>query len=366
MERAYKFRAYPTKEQKQKIVQMFGAKRFVYNMMLADQELAYSLGKKGVSYVDMAHELVKEKNQTEWLKEADKWALQNACKDLEQAYKNFFVKRAEYPKFKKKHDTQSYRTTNSNNNIEYKDGKIKLPKLKWLKLKGYSEIKGRILNATISMDRCGDFYVSVVCTDIEQPKFERTDKYVGVDLGIKDIAITSDGAKYKNNKYLGKSERRIVWYQRKLSRKTKGSKNRIKAMRKLAVATRKVARQRLDSIHKMTTELVKHYDVICIEDLQTKNMLKNHKLAKAITDVAWREIRRQLEYKSKWYGKELVVIDRFYASSQICSECGYKNKDVKDLSIREWECPHCHAYHDRDVNASKNILAEGLRMLKVA
>lgn len=192
---------------------------------------------------------------------------------------------------------------------------------------------------------------------------ESTGAVVGVDLGIKDLAITSDGTKYDNNKYLYNSEKRLKHLQRSLSRKSKGSNNRNKARIKVARLHERIVNQRKDAMHKLTAELVRDYDVICIENLNVKGMMKNHHLAKSVADVSFTEFRRQLEYKSAWYGKTVIAIDRFYPSSQLCSCCGYKNADTKNLLVRSWTCPKCHTMHDRDVNAAKNILNEGLRML---
>lgn len=366
VEYSYKFRLYPNTEQETLMRKTFGCCRYTYNRCLAERIDKYKADKQTVSRFQQDKQLTEWKKEMLWLKEVDATALQSAVQNLDTAYQNFFksVKNGGkfgFPKFKSKHDNrQSYK---SKGNIKVFDKAVKLPKLGLVRCAVSKRVSGRILSATVSQNPSGKYFVSLCCTDVDIQPMESTGAVVGVDLGIKDLAITSDGKKYANNNFLRKSEKQLKHLERSLSRKTKGSNNHNKVRIKVAKLHERIANQRNDNMHKITTELVRNYDVICIEDLNVKGMVKNHRLAKSVTDASFAEFRRQLEYKSAWYGKTIIVIDKFYPSSQLCSCCGYKNADTKDLSVRSWTCPECHTTHDRDVNAAENILNEGLRLL---
>ena len=364
MLKAYKYRIYPNDGQKIQLAKTFGCCRFVYNQTLAYRKAVYEQEKKSVSKTDCNNYCNRElKNIYEWLKEVDKFALTNAIYNMDSAYQKFFKEHAGYPKFKSKHERhKSYTTnfTNGNIAVDFENGKIKLPKLKEVKAKLHRGFHGKIKSATVSQVPSGKYYVSIL-VETEHEELPHRNRNIGLDLGIKDLCITSDGIRYENPKIIKKYERKLSRLQRQLAHKEKGSRNYRKKKKEIALCHEKITNTRKDYLHKISHEIVSENQVIVSENLQIKNMVKNHHLAKSISDVSWYELTRQLEYKSKWNGREYVKIDTFYASSQLCSVCGHKNADTKDLAVREWICPNCGTKQDRDINAAKNILAEGLR-----
>ena len=366
MLKAYKYRIYPNNLQKEQINKTFGCVRFVYNNVLAYKKEVYEKEHKTLTKLDLNNYCNRElKIKYEWLREVDKFAITNSVYNVDKAYNNFFKGKGGYPKFKsKKSSTKSYTTnyTNGNINVDFDNNKIKLPKLKQVKAKVHRKFNGIIKSATVFMNLSGKYYVSILVETSEVTIKSVLEKEIGIDLGIKDLCITSNGDRYENPKTIKKYEKKLKRIQRNLSRKEKGSNNFKKLKQRLAKVHEKIKDIRIDYLHKVSYKIVNENQVIVSENLQVKNMMKNHTLASSISDVSWYELTRQLAYKSNWYGRKYIKIDTFYASSQICNVCGYKNTDMKNLHIRNWKCPNCDTNHDRDVNAAKNILQEGLRL----
>lgn len=374
MLKGFKYRIYPTKEQKIQLAKTFGSCRFVYNQLLAKKIDLYETEQKSLSKTDCNNYCNRElKKEYTWLKEVDKFALTNSIYDLDAAYQNFFrrVKQSKekvgFPHFKsKRNHYYSYKTNFTNNNIEldFKNNKIKLPKLKWIDAKVHRKFEGKILFATISKTPSNKYFVSLN-VECEHNILPKNNNSIGLDLGIKDLMITSDGEVINNQKLTYKYEQQLAKLQRQFAKKQKGSNNWNKHRIKIARLHEKITNIRKDNLNKISNTLVKENQFIFSEDLNIKGMVKNHNLAKSIHDCSWYELTRQISYKSEWNERIYQKVNRYFPSSQLCNICNYQNTDTKNLSVRFWACPVCGKYHDRDKNASINILNEGLKMLNI-
>lgn len=362
MNKSFKVRIYPTQEQQILLEKSFGASRFIYNHFLKLKQYLYQEFNIKITFNHMSKMLTELKRQKIWLTVPDKCALQNTLKDLDAAYKKFY-NGAGYPKFKRKDSKNSYRT---NCNIKINNSFITIPKVGLLRYKDKYKLEEenilKIYNITVSKDTIGHYYASI-SAEVYIPHFERTNQNVGIDLGLKDFAIFNTGRKINNPRILKNLEKKYRKLAKAVSRKTYDSANYQKAKLRLAKFLKHVANIRKDFLHKLSTNLLKEFDIICLEDLNIKGLMKNK--GKSYQDVSQSEFVRQLEYKAEWYGKTISKVDRFYPSSQLCSECGYKNPALKDTNIREYNCPICGTHHDRDINAAKNILNEGLHILNM-
>lgn len=362
MQKGIKFRIYPNMEQQNLINQTLGCARLIYNKGLAMRDSAFKNGEK-CGYKETSAMLTELKKQDgfSFLKKADSIALQQALRDLDRGFLNFFQKRAAHPTYKSKHNHwQSYRTVNQRNKIRISGKYLKLPKLGYVKIRQSMEV-GKIHNVTVERTPTGKYF-AVLNVEFEPQPRQNNGGYIGIDVGIKEFYSDSNGTVVPNPKYLEKSMRKLIREQRKLSRKQKNSNNRNKQRVKVALVHEKITNQRNDFLQKQSTMLIRENQTICIEELKVRNMMRNHKLAQHICSASWSKFFDMLAYKSVWYGNDVVKVPTMYPSSQTCSCCGYKNPLVKNLAVRVWECPDCHTIHDRDTNASINILKKGLQM----
>jgi len=357
--RAYKYRIYPTAAQANALAFHFGAVRYVYNRYRVAREGYYQDTGENLSETDCCLDLTDHKREAgnEWLQQAYNQSLQQAIRDLDRAYRNFFAGRARYPSFKSKRSHQSIRYLFAGSiQLRIANGRIRIPKVGYVKITQHRRIEGTPKNMTVSKSKSGKFFVSIQC-EVDMTPSPAIGPEVGVDLGLKTFVTLSDGRTIDPPKHLRKAERRLKRLQRRLSRKRKGSANRRKAIVLLARQHEKVANRRADFLHKLSRQLVDTHSHIGVENLHVKGMLRNHSLAKSIVDAGWGEFVRQLEYKGDWYGCKIIMVDRWFASSKTCSACNAHNAAL-DLSDRRWACQQCGALHDRDLNAARNILKQ--------
>jgi putative transposase len=361
MLKSYKYKIIPNEEQKVLLNKHFGSIRFIYNHFLNERKREYETNKQTLNYYDNCRSLTELKKQEEysWLNEVNSQSLQVSLKNLDDAYNGFFKKRTKFPKFKSKHTKNSFKVPQG---VKLEDGKLRIRKFKEpIDVILHRTFSGTIKQCTISKTPTNEYFVSIL-VETEHTKLAKTGKSIGIDLGLKDFVITSDGYKYKNNRYTKTYQTKLKKTQQHLSRKKKGSNSYQKQKLKVAKLHKKITNSRLDNLHKVSTELITNYDVIFLEDLNIKGMIKNHKLAKHIADASWSNFITLLAYKAEWNGKKIIKIDRFFPSSKTCNCCGYINQNLK-LSMREWTCPSCDTKLDRDLNASKNILNEGYKII---
>ena len=357
IKRAYKYRIYPNNEQKVFFAKCFGCARFFYNKSLSDMNEIYKSTGKFKNITPASY-----KEDYPFLKEVDSLALSNAQLNRNTAFKGFFSHKTGFPKFKSKRNDQSY-TTNNQGSVKFSnnDRYITIPKCSRIRIKKHRDFYGDIKSITVSMTTDNKYYISLLVEEENKP-LKESNKIIGLDLGIKDLIVDSNGHKYKNHKYLTKSQNKLTKEQRKLSKMGKGSNNRNKQRIKVARLHKHIQNQRNDYLHKLSKKIIDENQIICIESLLVKEMMSDSKLARNVSDVSWYRLVSMLLYKADWYNRKVIKVPSTYPSSQFCSKCSYKNSITRDLTIRKWTCPKCGSIHDRDINAAKNILSKGIEI----